>query len=204
MTEIAKLEAWSYVRLSGFKTVTRKKPENYPFCYQFRTLYNSELAERIANRKDGRVLALDVGKKRIGLAVSDELGLTAQGIDTLARTRVRQDLAALQQIAAQWDVHTLLVGIPLHMSGEESRQSEYTREFAERLSKALRLPVVFWDERLTSREAERLLRDGGASLLQSKQAVDRMSAVLILESYLTYLKNESFSEPVSESGESIG
>jgi putative Holliday junction resolvase len=152
------------------------------------------------------VLALDVGKKRIGLAVSDALGLTAQGIDTLARTRIRQDIAELQQVAAKYKIHTLLVGKPLHMSGDESRQSEYTREFAERLSKALNLPVVYWDERLTSREAERLMREGGASLLQSRQAVDRMSAVLILESYLGFLQNESFSEQdsISESGEIIG
>ena len=156
--------------------------------------------------KSGRVLALDVGRKRIGLAVSDELGLTAQGIDTLARTRVREDIAALQQVAAHYQVHTLLVGKPLHMSGDESRQSEYTREFAERLSKALHLPVVYWDERLSSKEAERLMREGGASLLQSRQAVDRMSAVLILESYLGFLQNESYSEQdsISEPGEIIG
>ena len=170
------------------------------FCYQFRTLYNSKLAERIGSDKEGRVLALDVGKKRIGLAVSDELGLTAQGIETLQRSRIRADLDALRRIAAHWKVHTLLVGKPLHMSGDESRQSEYTREFAERLSKALGLPVVYWDERLTSREAERLLREGGATVLESRQAVDRMSAILILESYLGFLQNEE----LSASGESIG
>lgn len=170
------------------------------FCYQFRTLYNSELADQIVKNKHGRLLALDVGKKRIGLAVSDELGLTAQGIETLQRTRIRADLEALQTIADQWNVHTLLVGKPLHMSGDESRQSEYTREFAERLSKTLRLPLVYWDERLTSREAERLLREGGATLAQSRLAVDRMSAVLILESYLGFLKNEEH----AASGESIG
>lgn len=134
------------------------------------------------------------------MAVSDELGFTAQGIETLARTRIRDDLAALQRVATEWNVHTLLVGKPLHMSGDESRQSAYTREFAERLAKLLHLPVVYWDERLTSREAERLLREGGASLMQSRQAVDRMSAVLILESYLGFLKNES----QFESGEIIG
>lgn len=155
----------------------------------------------------GRVLALDVGKKRVGLAVSDALGLTAQGLDTLARTRIRDDLAALHRIATHWNVHTLLVGKPLHMSGDESRQSEYTRQFAERLGKALRLPIVYWDERLSSREAERLLREGGASLLQSRQAVDRLSAILILESYLGFLKNsqsEPTAEQISESGEIIG
>ena len=72
------------------------------------------------------------------------------------------------------------------MSGSESRQSEYTREFAQRLQCNLHLPVVFWDERLTSAEAERMLRDGGASLEQRKKAVDRMAAVLLLESYLGY------------------
>ena len=134
----------------------------------------------------GRILALDVGKKRIGLALSDELGITAQGIETLRRTRVREDLNALKEIAARYEVQTLLVGRPLHMSGDESRQSEYTAEFAERLGTHLSIPVVFWDERLTSAEAERLLRHAGASLDQRKKAVDRLAAVLLLESYLGF------------------
>ena len=143
----------------------------------------------------GRILALDVGKKRIGLAVSDELGITAQGIETLERTRVRQDLDNLKSIAERWDAKTLLIGKPLHMSGAESRQSEYTREFADRLHEHLSLPIVFWDERLTSAEAERLLRIGRASLEQRKRAVDRMSAVLLLESYLGYQRGQNaFSE----------
>ena len=127
---------------------------------------------------------MDVGKKRIGLAVSDELGYTAQGIQTLQRTRIREDLARLEQLAKEWNVHTLVVGRPLHMSGDESRQSVYTREFAERVGGRLQLPVVYWDERLTSAEAERMMRDSGATLEQRKGAVDRLSAVLILESYL--------------------
>lgn len=134
----------------------------------------------------GRILALDVGKKRIGLAVSDELGWTAQGLETLERTRIREDLAKLKELAGHWSVATLLIGQPLHMSGEASRQSEYTREFAERLKEYLSLPVIFWDERLTSVEAERVLRESGASLEQRKKAVDRMAAVLLLESYLEY------------------
>jgi len=132
----------------------------------------------------GRVLALDVGKKRIGLAVSDELGITAQGMETLQRTRIRDDLESLRQIASQRNIQILLVGRPLHMSGSESRQSEYTEEFANRLSRHLGLPVVFWDERLTSVEAERVLREAGASLERRKRSVDRLAAVLLLESYL--------------------
>jgi putative holliday junction resolvase len=129
-------------------------------------------------------LALDVGKKRIGLAVSDELGITAQGLETLQRTRIRADLERLKQIAEQWNVRCLLVGKPLHMSGSESRQSEYTRDFAERLGCYLELPVVFLDERLSSVEAERLMSDSGASLEQRKNSVDRLAATLLLESYL--------------------
>jgi len=134
----------------------------------------------------GRILALDVGKKRIGLAVSDEMGWTAQGLDTLERTRIRDDLTRLKELAEQWNIETLLVGEPLHMSGETSRQSQYTREFAERLKEHLSLPVIFWDERLTSVEAERVLRETGASLEKRKQAIDRLAAVLLLESYLEY------------------
>ena len=144
------------------------------------------MADAHQKRPYGRILALDVGKKRIGLAVSDELGVTAQGIETVQRTRVREDLQKLNDIATHWSVHTLLVGNPLHMSGDQSRQSEYTREFGERLGRHLNLPVVFWDERLTTAEAERLLQQSGASLKHRKQAVDRLSAVLLLESYLQY------------------
>lgn len=136
------------------------------------------------------MLALDVGRKRIGLAISDELGITAQGIKTLERTRIREDLETLRCLADERNVRTLLVGRPLHMSGSESRQSQYTEEFAGRLGEYLDLPVVYWDERLTSMEAERMLRAAGASLDEKKRAVDRLSAILLLESYLGYLANE--------------
>jgi len=131
-----------------------------------------------------RILALDVGKKRIGLAVSDPLGVTAVGLATLHRTRIREDLARLKAVAEERSVTTLLIGRPLHMSGDESRQSEYTREFAERLSAFAGLPIVYWDERLTTAEAQRLMRESGATLEQRKKAVDQMSAILLLESYL--------------------
>jgi putative holliday junction resolvase len=144
-----------------------------------------------------RVLALDVGKKRIGLAVSDELGLTAQGLETLQRNRIRDDLYKLDELAKRLSIGTLLVGKPLHMSGDESRQSEYTREFADRLARQTSLPVVFWDERLTSAEAERTLRETGASLDQKKRSVDRLAAVLLLESYLEF-RRESLAKVEDE------
>lgn len=148
--------------------------------------YNFRLEDTESQGQATRILALDVGKKRIGLAVSDELFLTAQGIETLHRTRIRDDLARLKAVAESWNAGALLIGRPLHMSGDESRQSEYTREFAERASAFLGLPVIAWDERLTSMEAERLLRSAGASLEQRKKSVDQLAAVLLLESYLEY------------------
>lgn len=135
----------------------------------------------------GRILALDVGKKRIGLAVSDGLRITAQGLETLERTRVREDLENLRKTIAEWDVSTILVGKPLHMSGAESRQSRYTEEFAERLGEYAQVPVVYWDERLTSAEAERMLRGAGQKLEGRKKTIDKLAAALLLESYLGYL-----------------
>ena len=132
----------------------------------------------------GRVLALDFGKRRIGLAISDALGLTAQGLETLERTTVREDLARLAELAENRDVALILMGDPRHMSGRQSRQSGKAREFAERLSGRTGLPVDYWDERLTTVEAQRVLKEGGLSSRKRARAVDRLAAVLLLESYL--------------------
>ena len=131
-----------------------------------------------------RILALDLGKKRIGLAVSDELGITAQGLPTLQRTNIRQDLDQLGGLIEGWRVGEIVLGKPLHMSGDESRQTKYTQEFADRLASRFQIPVQFWDERLTTVQAERVLRESGISLEKRKQAVDRLAAVILLESYL--------------------
>jgi putative Holliday junction resolvase len=135
----------------------------------------------------GRILALDLGKRRIGLAVSDPLGVTAQGLPTLERTRIRDDLECLRQTITQYGVTLVLMGNPIHMSGAESRQSAYTRDFAERFSKYAGVPVRFWDERWTSVQAERVLRESGISIEKRARAVDQMSAVILLESYLDSL-----------------
>ena len=132
----------------------------------------------------GRILALDVGKKRIGLAVSDGLGITAQGLPTLHRTRIRDDLDYLDAVCREYEVQLLLVGQPLHMSGSESRQGAYTKEFAERLAERTGLPVKHLDERLTTVQAERVLRESGISIEKRAKAVDRLAAVLLLQSFL--------------------
>ena len=131
-----------------------------------------------------RILALDLGKRRIGVAMSDPLGITAQGQDTIQRTNIREDLARLNQFIHDHEVGLVVVGNPLHMSGHEGRGSGHAREFADRLGAYANVPVEMWDERLTSVEANRVLRQSGISIEKRAKAVDRLSAVLILDNYL--------------------
>jgi putative Holliday junction resolvase len=134
-----------------------------------------------------RILALDLGKKRIGLAISDPLGITAQGLPNLVRVNKRTDLAALEQLVRQREVGLILMGNPINMRGDEGRQSGWVREFAQALEKRTGLPVKLWDERLTSVEASRVLRSSGISIEKRAAAVDRLSAVILLQSYLDSL-----------------
>jgi putative holliday junction resolvase len=132
----------------------------------------------------GRVLGLDVGLRRIGVAVSDSLGITAQGLDTFHRKNKKHDLAHFERVIKEYSVKEIVVGLPLRMSGEESSQSGKIRAFAQDLEKHFGLPVHFWDERLTSVEANRLLRETDLSIEKRGKAVDRMAAVLILQGWM--------------------
>jgi putative Holliday junction resolvase len=134
-----------------------------------------------------RILALDLGKKRIGLAISDPLGITAQGLPNLVRVNKRTDLAALEQLVREREVGLILMGNPINMRGDEGRQSGWVREFAQALEERTGLPVKLWDERLTSVEAGRVLRSSGISIEKRAAAVDRLSAVILLQSYLDSL-----------------
>lgn len=132
-----------------------------------------------------RILSLDVGSRTIGLAVTDPLGITAQGLETIRRKNKRTDLAALEAVIEHYDVHELVVGLPLRLSGAEGRQSESAREFAAMLEKHFQLPVHLWDERLTSVEANRVLRESEMSIRKRAGAVDQLAAVLILQNFLS-------------------
>jgi putative pre-16S rRNA nuclease len=134
-----------------------------------------------------RILALDLGKKRIGLAISDPLGITAQGLPNLERTNKRTDLETLGQLAREREVGLFLLGNPMNMRGTEGRQSAWVREFARALEARTHLPVRLWDERLTSVEAGRVLRSSGIGIQKRAAAVDRLSAVILLQSYLDSL-----------------
>lgn len=132
----------------------------------------------------GRILAIDYGTRRMGLAVSDPLGITAQGLETLERKNKRVDFGRLERTIREYQVREIVLGNPLRMSGEESTLSQKVAEFAEELRRRFQLPVHLWDERLTSAEANRLLREAELSIKKRAQAVDRMAAVLILQSFM--------------------
>ena len=138
-----------------------------------------------------RILALDLGKRRIGLALSDEMKMTAQGLPTLQRRNNRADLAALARIVKEKGVSRVLIGNPLHMSGDAGAQSESAREFGEQLARYTGLDVKLWDERLTTVEASRVLRASGMGIEKRAKAVDRLSAVILLQSYLDFRGLES-------------
>lgn len=131
-----------------------------------------------------RVMALDVGARRIGVAVSDPLGITAQGLDTIQRQNKRRDLEALRRLLAEYQIQEVVVGLPLRLSGAEGTQSEKMRVFAEDLRHHFGVTVHLWDERWTSTEANRLLRETNLSIEKRAKSVDRMAAILILQSWL--------------------
>lgn len=125
-----------------------------------------------------------MGSKRIGAAVSDPLGITAQGLETIQRQNKRLDFERLGQVISKYGIAEIVVGLPLRMSGAEGTQSEKMRRFADELRHRFNLPVHLWDERLTSAQANRLLRETEMSIQRRGQVVDQMAAVLILQSWM--------------------
>jgi putative Holliday junction resolvase len=131
-----------------------------------------------------RVMALDVGDKTIGVAVSDALLLTAQGRSTIHRKNLQNDIQILRRLVDENEVHQIVVGQPLHMDGKESRQSQKVRLFAAELQKHLNIPIIFWDERLTSFAAEQHLEEMGLNWRERRKHVDKVAAMIILQNYL--------------------
>jgi len=127
---------------------------------------------------------MDVGARRIGLAISDLLGITAQGLDTLHRQNKKTDFAQLERLIREHDVREIVMGLPLRMSGAEGIQAEKMQAFAEEVRRRFKLQVHLWDERLTSAQANRLLRETEMSIKRRGAVVDQMAAVLILQSWM--------------------
>jgi putative Holliday junction resolvase len=131
-----------------------------------------------------RLMGLDVGNRRIGVAVSDGLGLTAQPVLTLIRKKPREDLRSLARLARKYSCQEIVVGNPLHLSGDQGRQAAKTQSFAQLLADETKLPVHLWDERLTTVEAHRILYESGHPRTEHGALVDQVAAVIILQGFM--------------------
>jgi putative Holliday junction resolvase len=134
-----------------------------------------------------RILGLDVGTKTIGVAVSDEMGWTGQGIGTIQRTNIRADLAELDGYLQQYAVEKIVVGVPRNMNGSIGRAAEQVYFFIEQLREKFPIPIDTWDERLSTVAAERVLLEADMSRGKRKKVIDKVAAALILQGYLDYL-----------------
>ncbi len=139
--------------------------------------------------RPNRIMAIDFGARKIGLAVTDELGLTAQGLATYYRSNKKTDFDHFRRVIKQYGVTEIVMGLPLRMSGVEGIQAEKVQAFAEELRHRFKLPVQLFDERLTSVEANRLLRETEMSTRRRGEVVDQLAAVLILQAFLEFRKS---------------
>lgn len=142
-----------------------------------------------------RALGLDVGTKTVGVAVSDPLGITAQGVTTLRRRNLQADIAELRRLAAENDASRWVIGLPLNMDGSEGPRAAASRAFGEALSKATGLPVDYQDERLTTVAAERVLLQADVSRKKRREVIDQLAAQLILQSWLDARRPAPEGEP---------
>lgn len=131
-------------------------------------------------------MGLDVGDKTIGVALSDELGFTAQGLEVIRRTNVDSDLKRLSEIIDANDVDQIVVGLPKNMNGTIGPRAEIIKAFAKKMEQTFKLKIVFWDERLTTVSAERTLIAADVSRKKRKKVIDKMAAMLILQGYLDF------------------
>jgi len=132
-------------------------------------------------------MALDYGSKTVGVAVCDALGITAQGVETIVRkeeNKLRKTLARLEALTAEYQIETIILGYPKNMDDSIGERAQKTEEFRELLVKRLQLPVVLWDERLTTMEANEILTESGVRQEDRKKVIDKIAATLILQSYL--------------------
>lgn len=135
-----------------------------------------------------RIMSLDVGSRTIGIACSDALLMTAQGIETIRRTSLEKDFNRLQELITEYEIHELVVGMPKNMNGTKGERAEKTEEFVEKMKEVIDLPVTYWDERLSTVMAERQLIAADVSRKKRKSVIDKMAAVVILQGYLDRLQ----------------
>jgi putative Holliday junction resolvase len=135
-----------------------------------------------------RILSIDLGDKRVGLAISDPLGITAQGLDTFERSNVSDEYQKIQGICENRQIKECVVGMPLLLSGEAGTQARRVSEWIEGLKKVIKCEVKTWDERLTSKEAGKIMISQGLSRKRQRENSDQLSAILILQNYLESIR----------------
>ena len=135
-----------------------------------------------------RIMGLDIGDKRIGVAVSDLLMLTAQGVESYTRTNEEDDIAHMKKLAADYNVKKIVCGLPINMNGTIGEQAVKIQEFAEKLKEKLAMEIDFFDERLTTASATRMLIEADVSRKNRKKVVDKVAAVYILQAYMDSIK----------------
>jgi len=135
-----------------------------------------------------RTMGLDVGDKTIGVAVTDLFGWTAQGLETIMRIGIKKDLQRLELLVIEKEVDKIVIGLPKNMNGSIGPQGEKTLEFANRIKKRFRAEVIMWDERLTTKAAERMLIEADVSRKKRKTVIDKVAATYILQGYLDSVK----------------
>jgi len=131
-----------------------------------------------------KIIGLDVGSKTIGVAVSDDMGWTAQGVSTIVRKGLGRDLEEIKKLVGQYGASEIVVGLPKNMDGTVGEQAEKALFLAEKINKNLTIPVTMWDERLSTKAATRTLLEADLSRKKRKKVIDKMAAVFILQGYL--------------------
>ena len=137
-----------------------------------------------------RILGLDVGDRRIGVAISDRMGWTAQGLETIENTGRNAVHAKLKKIVDEYKPGKIVIGLPLNMDGSEGNRAEMVKRFGQAMKSIYSGEIIYWDERLTTVSAHRAMIDGGVRRKKRKQKVDQVAAILILQSYLDLYNNQ--------------
>ena len=144
-----------------------------------------------------RIMGLDYGSKTVGVAVSDPLGITAQGVETITReeeNKLRRTCARIEELIGQYEIETIVLGYPKNMNNTAGDRANKTEAFKEMLERRTNLPVILWDERLTTAASERILMESGVRRENRKAVIDKVAAGLILQGYLDSLKQETNNE----------
>jgi putative Holliday junction resolvase len=144
-----------------------------------------------------RIMGLDIGSRTIGVAISDELGMTAQGLKTIRRSSMEEDLNEILHIIAQFKINKIVIGLPKNMDGTIGRQAEMIYQWIKTAKEKIGPPMLTWDERLSTVEASKILLEADLSRKKRKEVIDKLAAVLILQGYLNQSRNGSDEPPLS-------